>query len=167
MAYQEGDKVWLYSWTRTKEKSPKLLSSWEGPYRAVTWINDAVYRIQQNPRTKMMVYTWTSSRLTKELLGTSGPQEEAVEEVGQKQHANLSTKKDGWMLSKPEVAAQARCWKCHPPGRIHTSLWKRRCDGMPVGYSERAALRREQCGMSAESQNCLTRRDVCYLVTAW
>jgi hypothetical protein len=28
-----------------KGKSPKLQSSWEGPYKVVTWINDVVYRI--------------------------------------------------------------------------------------------------------------------------
>lgn len=31
--YQEGDRVWLYRPNRTKGKSPKLQSSWEGPYR--------------------------------------------------------------------------------------------------------------------------------------
>jgi hypothetical protein len=31
--YQEGDRVWLYHPTRTKGKSPKLQSSWEGPYK--------------------------------------------------------------------------------------------------------------------------------------
>jgi hypothetical protein len=36
-------------------KSFKLQSSWKDPYRVVTWINDVVYRIQQNPRTKLMV----------------------------------------------------------------------------------------------------------------
>jgi hypothetical protein len=36
-------------------KSPKLQSSWEGPYKVVTWINDVVYRIQKNPRSRMMV----------------------------------------------------------------------------------------------------------------
>jgi hypothetical protein len=43
--YQEGDSVWLYRPTRTKGKSPKLQSSWEGPYKVVTRINDVVYRI--------------------------------------------------------------------------------------------------------------------------
>jgi hypothetical protein len=46
--YQEGDSVWLYRSTRTKEKSPKLQSSWEGPYKVVTRINDVVYRIQKS-----------------------------------------------------------------------------------------------------------------------
>jgi hypothetical protein len=53
--YQEGDKVWLYRPNRTKGKLPKLQSSREGPCKAVTQKNDVVYRIQQNPRTKMMV----------------------------------------------------------------------------------------------------------------
>jgi hypothetical protein len=47
--------VWLYRPTRTKDKSPKLESSSEGPYKIVTRINDVVYRIQKNPRSRMMV----------------------------------------------------------------------------------------------------------------
>jgi hypothetical protein len=53
--YQEGDRVWLYRQTRTKAKSPKLQSSWAGPYKLVTRINDVVYRIQRNSRLRMMV----------------------------------------------------------------------------------------------------------------
>jgi hypothetical protein len=53
--YHEGDRVWLYRPTCTKRKSPKLQSPWEGPYTIVTWINDVVYRIRRNPRSKMMV----------------------------------------------------------------------------------------------------------------
>jgi hypothetical protein len=53
--YQEGDNVWLYRPTRKKGRSPKLQSSWEGPYKIVTRINDVVCRIQRNPRSEMMV----------------------------------------------------------------------------------------------------------------
>jgi hypothetical protein len=53
--YQEGDRVWLCHSTRTKGKSPKLQSSWEGPYTVVIWINDVMYRIQKNPRSRMVV----------------------------------------------------------------------------------------------------------------
>jgi hypothetical protein len=54
VGYHEGDNVWLFRPTRTKGKSPKLQSPSEGPYRLVTWMNDVVYRIQQNPRSRMM-----------------------------------------------------------------------------------------------------------------
>jgi hypothetical protein len=47
--------VWLYRPTHTKGKSPKLQSSWDGPYKVVTQINDVVYRIQRNPKSRMMV----------------------------------------------------------------------------------------------------------------
>jgi hypothetical protein len=40
--YHEGDRVWLYRQTSTKGKSPKLQSSWEGPYKVITRINDVV-----------------------------------------------------------------------------------------------------------------------------
>jgi hypothetical protein len=52
--YHEGDRVWLYCSTSTKGKSPKLQSSWEGPYKVVTRINVVVYRIQRNPRSRMI-----------------------------------------------------------------------------------------------------------------
>jgi hypothetical protein len=53
--FQEGDIVWLYLPTRTRGRSPKLLSAWEGPYKVVIRINDVVYRIQRHPRSRMMV----------------------------------------------------------------------------------------------------------------
>jgi hypothetical protein len=53
--YQEGDDVWLCWPTRTKVEAPKLQSSWDGPKRVVTRINDVLYRIQRNPRSSMMV----------------------------------------------------------------------------------------------------------------
>jgi hypothetical protein len=53
--YHEGDKVWLYRSTSTKVKLPKLQSSWEGPYKVVTQINDVVCRIQRNPTSRLMV----------------------------------------------------------------------------------------------------------------
>jgi sRNA-binding protein len=55
LGFQEGDRVRLYRPTRRKAKSPKLKSYWEGPYNAITRINDVVYRIQRHPREKMMV----------------------------------------------------------------------------------------------------------------
>jgi hypothetical protein len=47
--------VWLYRPTRTSGRSPKLQSSWEGPYKGITRINDVVYRIQRHPRLRMIV----------------------------------------------------------------------------------------------------------------
>jgi hypothetical protein len=49
---QEGDPVWLYCPTHTWGKSPKLQSSWEGPYSVIIRISDIVYRIQRRPRAK-------------------------------------------------------------------------------------------------------------------
>jgi hypothetical protein len=51
--FQESDQVWLYRQTWKREKLMKLHSSWEGLYKAITWINDMVYQIQQHPRSKM------------------------------------------------------------------------------------------------------------------
>ncbi|KAJ8958333.1 hypothetical protein NQ318_017479 [Aromia moschata] len=54
-AFKPGDAVWLYAPKRTKGKSPKLQSNWEGPYTIIKKINDLVYRIQLSPRSKPKV----------------------------------------------------------------------------------------------------------------
>ncbi|KAJ8943796.1 hypothetical protein NQ318_012441 [Aromia moschata] len=54
-AFKPGDAVWLYAPKRTKGKSPKLQSNWEGPYTIIKKINDLVYRIQLTPRSKAKV----------------------------------------------------------------------------------------------------------------
>lgn len=53
--FKNGDKVWFYNPIRRKGRNPKLQKSWEGPYTIIKRINDVVYRIQKNPRTKMKV----------------------------------------------------------------------------------------------------------------
>jgi hypothetical protein len=53
--YHEGDKMWLYRPTCTKRESPKLQSSWECPYKVVTQTNNVMYRIQRNPRSRVIV----------------------------------------------------------------------------------------------------------------
>ena len=53
--FQEGNLVWLYNPQRKKGKSPKLMPSWEGPYKVIKRINDVVYRIQRSPKSKMKV----------------------------------------------------------------------------------------------------------------
>ncbi|KAJ8962236.1 hypothetical protein NQ318_018208 [Aromia moschata] len=54
-AFKPGDAVWLYAPKRTKGKSPKLQSNWEGSYTIIKKINDLVYRIQLSPRSKLKV----------------------------------------------------------------------------------------------------------------
>ncbi|KAJ8951466.1 hypothetical protein NQ318_000160 [Aromia moschata] len=54
-AFKPGDAVWLYAPKRTKGKSPKLQSNWEGPYTIIKKINDLVYRIQLSPRSEPKV----------------------------------------------------------------------------------------------------------------
>jgi hypothetical protein len=77
-----------------KGKSPKLQSSWEGLYRAVNRENNMVYKIQQNPRTKMMIAHL--DRLTP-YQGTAQDEQPYGGnscKVGGQQHAALSTKKE-------------------------------------------------------------------------
>ncbi|KAJ8953832.1 hypothetical protein NQ318_006682 [Aromia moschata] len=53
--FQEGDLVWLYNPVRSKGRSPKLQNNWEVPFTVIKRINDVVYRIQMNPRSKLKV----------------------------------------------------------------------------------------------------------------
>ncbi|XP_063989948.1 protein NYNRIN-like [Diachasmimorpha longicaudata] len=55
LAYQVGEKVCLFYPRRTKGKSPKLQSDWDGPYTIRTKINDVVYRIGKLPRGKLKI----------------------------------------------------------------------------------------------------------------
>jgi hypothetical protein len=80
--YHEGNKVWVYRPTRTKGKSPKLQSSWEGLYKVVAWINDVVYRIQWNPRSRLTVVQLDQLTLYQEPLEKSGLKEDTVGAVG-------------------------------------------------------------------------------------
>ncbi|KAJ8933461.1 hypothetical protein NQ318_011284 [Aromia moschata] len=54
-AFKPGDAVWLYAPKRTKGKSPKLQSNWEGPYTIIKKINNPIYHIQLSPRSKPKV----------------------------------------------------------------------------------------------------------------
>ena len=49
--------VLLYNPQRKKGLSPKLQTSWDGPYKIIKRLNDVVYRIQKanSSRTKMKV----------------------------------------------------------------------------------------------------------------
>src|SRR5215469_2910375 len=53
--FKDGDQVWLCNPQRRRERSPKLQSHWEGPYRVTKRINDVVHRIQKSPKAKMKV----------------------------------------------------------------------------------------------------------------
>jgi hypothetical protein len=53
-SHQQRERVRLYCSTCTKRKSPKLQSSREGTQKVITRINDVVYRIQRNHKSRMM-----------------------------------------------------------------------------------------------------------------
>ena len=52
--YERGDAVWLHN-TRHDGLTSKLACHWEGPYTVLQKINDFVYKIQKNQRTKPRV----------------------------------------------------------------------------------------------------------------
>ena len=46
MAFEEGDKVWLYCPHKKKGTNYKLVRPWTGPYRVVAKLGDYVYRVE-------------------------------------------------------------------------------------------------------------------------
>ena len=48
-AYETGSSVYLFEPVRKKGVSPKLESSWTGPWLVVDKISDLVYKIQKSP----------------------------------------------------------------------------------------------------------------------
>ena len=52
---QQGDAVWFHNPQRKQGLTPKLQHPWQGPYIITKKINDLVYRIQLNPKSKPKV----------------------------------------------------------------------------------------------------------------
>ena len=55
MGFEEKDHVWLYNLNRSRGRSPKLYTNWEGPYTVKKKTNDVVYRFQQEGQRKFNV----------------------------------------------------------------------------------------------------------------
>ena len=53
--FKVKDAVWLRLYTRTKGKSPKLQFRWDGPYKIISIISDATYKIQKNAKSNFKV----------------------------------------------------------------------------------------------------------------
>ncbi|KAJ8935662.1 hypothetical protein NQ318_012824 [Aromia moschata] len=66
---------------RRRGLSPKLKSSWEGPYEVVTQINDVVYRIQKLPRGKPRVVNF--NRLAPFTVSNEEQAEDRIRHVSQ------------------------------------------------------------------------------------
>jgi hypothetical protein len=90
-SYQEGKGVWIYRPTRKREIT-KTSSLWEGPYKIVTWINDVVYKIQKNPRTRMMVVhlDW-SPQPVKKLRANTEPERKKTLQARSSEKRNSDT----------------------------------------------------------------------------
>ena len=54
-SYKIGDVVWLFTNTRTKNKTPKLQRNWEGPYFVIEVISDIIYKIKKTENSKPKV----------------------------------------------------------------------------------------------------------------
>jgi hypothetical protein len=76
--FQEGDRVWLYRPTRTRGRSPKLQSVWEGRTRSSPGLTTSSTRFSGTPGREWWWYIWTEWRRTWGLLGTSSLKERAV-----------------------------------------------------------------------------------------
>ena len=44
--FQEGDRVWIYTFRKRQGRSPKLQKFWRGPYKITQKLSDANYRVQ-------------------------------------------------------------------------------------------------------------------------
>ena len=101
--FKAGDRVWLHNPRRRKGFSPKLQSSWEGPYEVVDALSDVTYRIRRGTqRSKVVhvdrlwryrgegVYTWqgedddemASGSEAGDLEALPGPQPVGMDGVG-------------------------------------------------------------------------------------
>ncbi|KAK4295125.1 hypothetical protein Pmani_032308 [Petrolisthes manimaculis] len=54
--YAVGDRVWLYNPRRKRGLSPKLQSSWEGPYHVQEVMSDVTYRIRRGQNRSRVVH---------------------------------------------------------------------------------------------------------------
>jgi hypothetical protein len=164
--YHEVARAWLCRSTRTKGKSLKHQSSWESPYSVVMRVDDVVYKIQRNPRSRMMMvhlhclvpYQGTAwdERLWRGSSGINwGP---ATVRTDPRRKEGCKSPKSG------VVSASARRWSTIRENEYtcqDTSPQKRRTDSTLVGYSGRIAWRKQQCGISVESQNYEASKDSC------
>jgi hypothetical protein len=94
-------------------------------------------------------------------LETSSPKEGAV---GEQQNETQLTRNEGCMPLRLEAEASGKQDAEVPFTRTITGTsppQRRRNADMPVGYLGRAAVRREQCDMTAESLNSGTRVGHC------
>lgn len=110
--YHPGDLVWLHNPKRRRGYSPKLQSSWEGPYEVITRLNDVVYRIKMQPKGKPRIIhfnrlapfkgaTEVQRLFTKEAM-------EDVDSQGQLQEGGIKTiNKD--LFTVPKEYALAHC----------------------------------------------------------
>jgi len=53
--FEMGQKVWLHNPRKVRGKTPKLQSSWEGPYYVERKLNDAIYCIRTDIRIKLYI----------------------------------------------------------------------------------------------------------------
>ena len=54
-SFKEGDPVWLYNGDKMKGVQYKLSCKWEGPFEITKKIDDVIYRIQKNAKSKPKV----------------------------------------------------------------------------------------------------------------
>jgi hypothetical protein len=154
--YHEGDNVWLYRPTRKKGRSPKLQSPWEGPHTIVTRINGVVYRIQRNPRSKMIVVHLDRLGPYRGTARDERSRREQWERLASNNSESQPTRKEEvWTPPEPEEEATGglRADTAGAPTTFKsTTPLRRKWWTTGVGYWGRAALRREQCDVHAVSQ---------------
>ena len=77
--FKTGEYVWLFTPKRQIGRTPKLQRYWDGPYRIIEKISDALYKIQKSARTKEKVIHFNRLKpYTGKLAPHLEPEEEEV-----------------------------------------------------------------------------------------
>jgi hypothetical protein len=136
--------------TGTKGKSPKLQSSWEGPYKVITRINDVVYTIQRilgveddgsTPGPAKTLSGSCSGRLVSVHRGGTEPQESDVMSQNFRRSGDAPTglRSEQCIVDGQSVAKQRLC---------------KQTSKEPVFYGVRVATVAIQCSVNTFQQNC-------------
>jgi hypothetical protein len=127
--YEDGESLCRYRSTHTIGISPKLQYSCEGPYKVMTQIKDAMYRSQRNPRSKMAVVH--RDRLA------------PYQRVARDERPYGGSSGSSWGFTNVRIGQRKNVTSRH--------------DDLPLGYSGRITLRREQCDVFRLNAGTVTR----------
>lgn len=151
--YHPGDRVWLYNPRRVRGHSPKLQTSWEGPFEVVTRINDVVYRIRKPPKGKPRVVHFNrlapfhgDNGLNKDqeargCLLTKETFEEFMANLESPQEYKVTTERNQDLFTLPKDFALAHCvTKNLGESRGIATVFRKKFGGLNELYRQKPAI---------------------------